>query len=116
MLLETALELFANWWWLIAIVVTVRFLRAIAPGKRFRRKPRKDHSSRTERRQRRAASRKSRVAKRQPGRQVEVPTRTITGKAYVTDGDEIRVAQWEVQIAGLDAPEWDQKAKHQDGY
>jgi len=43
-------------------------------------------------------------------------TRTITGKAYVTDGDGIRVAKREVRIAGLDAPEWDQKAKHRDGY
>lgn len=42
--------------------------------------------------------------------------RTLTGKAYVTDGDGIRVARQEVRIAGLDAPEWDQKAKHQDGY
>ena len=38
------------------------------------------------------------------------------GKAWVTDGDGIRVARQEVRIAGLDAPEWDQKAKHQDGY
>ena len=40
----------------------------------------------------------------------------ITGKAYVTDGDGIRVSGQEVRFAGLDAPEWDQVAKHQDGY
>ena len=43
-------------------------------------------------------------------------TRTITGKAYVTDGDGIRLAGQEVRIVGIDAPEWDQKAKHRDGY
>ena len=40
----------------------------------------------------------------------------IAGKAYVTDGDGIRVAGREVRIVGIDAPEWDQKAKHVDGY
>lgn len=42
--------------------------------------------------------------------------RRIIGKAYVTDGDGIRVAGHEVRFVGLDAPEWDQRAKHQDGY
>ena len=35
----------------------------------------------------------------------------ITGKAYVTDGDGIRVSGQEVRFAGLDAPEWDQMTK-----
>ena len=43
-------------------------------------------------------------------------TGTLAGKAYVTDGDGIRVSGQEVRLAGLDAPEWDQRAKHQDGY
>ena len=43
-------------------------------------------------------------------------TGTIAGKAYVTDGDGIRVSGQEVRFAGLDAPEWDQVAKHRDGY
>lgn len=34
----------------------------------------------------------------------------------MTDGDGIRVARQEIRLAGLDAPEWDQRAKHQDGY
>ena len=115
MLLETVPGLFADWWWLIALIVIVAFLRAVAPGKR-RRKRKNDHSRRTGRGQRRAASRKSFVTRSQPARRVESSTRTITGKAYVTDGDGIRVAGQEVRLAGLDAPEWDQKAKHQDGY
>ena len=41
---------------------------------------------------------------------------TLTGKAYVTDGDGIRVSGQEVRFAGLDAPEWNQRAKHRDGY
>ncbi len=41
---------------------------------------------------------------------------TVTGKAYVTDGDGIRVSGREIRLAGLDAPEWNQPAKHQDGY
>ena len=43
-------------------------------------------------------------------------TDTITGKAYVTDGDGLRVAGQEIRLAGLDAPEWNQLAKHRDGY
>ena len=58
----------------------------------------------------------SSVVQLHPTHRVESPARTITGKAYVTDGDGIRVAQQEVRLAGLDAPEWDQKAKHGDGY
>ena len=34
-------------------------------------------------------------------------TGTIAGKAYVTDGDGIRVSGQEVRFAGLDSPEWD---------
>lgn len=41
---------------------------------------------------------------------------TLSGKAYVTDGDGIRVNGHEVRLAGLDAPEWDQVAQHRDGY
>ena len=44
------------------------------------------------------------------------PARTIAGKAYVTDGDGIRVSGQEIRIAGIDAPEWDQPAQHGDGY
>ena len=51
--------------------------------------------------------------KRPPARR---PTGPIAGKAYVTDGDGIRVSRQEVRFSGLDAPEWNQLAKHQDGY
>ena len=44
------------------------------------------------------------------------PWGTITGRAYVTDGDGIRVSGYNIRLAGLDAPEWDQFAKHQHGY
>ena len=40
----------------------------------------------------------------------------LAGKAWVIDGDSIRVSGQEVRFAGLDAPEYDQVAKHQDGY
>ncbi len=39
----------------------------------------------------------------------------IVGKAYVTDGDGIRVSRQEIRFSGLDAPEWDQPAKRQNG-
>jgi endonuclease YncB( thermonuclease family) len=39
----------------------------------------------------------------------------IYGKAYVTDGDGLRVAGFEVRIAGVDAPEWDQIAQYHSG-
>lgn len=40
----------------------------------------------------------------------------ITGKAYVTDGDGLRVSRQTIRIAGIDAPEHDQPATHTDGY
>ena len=46
-----------------------------------------------------------------------IPSQTaITGKAYVIDGDSIKVAGQEIGLAGLDAPEWGQLARHQQGY
>lgn len=44
------------------------------------------------------------------------PGGTITGKAYVIDGDGIRVSGYNIRLAGLDAPEWDQWAQHRHGY
>ena len=43
------------------------------------------------------------------------PGAVIAGKAYVTDGDGIRVAGRDVRLAGIDAPECDQWAKRRDG-
>ena len=116
MLLEATSGWFANWWWLIVLVVALAMLRAVAPGTRSNRNRKKGHSRRTGRAQRRASSRKSSVAQPHPPHRAESFARTITGKAYVTDGDGIRVARQEVRLAGLDAPEWDQKARHRDGY
>ena len=116
MLLEAVSGWTASWWWLIALVVALAVLRKVAPGKRSRRNRRKGHWRRTQRARRRAASYSSSVVQLHPAHRGESRARTITGKAYVTDGDGIRVAQQEVRLAGLDAPEWDQKAKHRDGY
>ena len=44
------------------------------------------------------------------------PGRTISGRAFVTDGDGLRVRGHTIRIAGVDAPEHDQAAKHRDGY
>ncbi len=44
------------------------------------------------------------------------PARTITGKACVTDGDGLRVSGYEIRLAALDAPEYDQRAMHRGGY
>ena len=44
------------------------------------------------------------------------PPAAITGKAYVTDGDGLRVSGYEIRLAALDAPEFDQRAMHRDGY
>ena len=56
--------------------------------------------------------------RRAPGRR-HVPApgagSVITGKAWVTDGDGLRVSGHRVRFAGLDAPELDQWAKHRDG-
>ena len=113
-LLEPVFRLVASWWWLIALVVTIVILREVVFRKRPRRFRDKGYSTRTGRG--RAASRKSSVTQIHPAHRVESPTHTITGRAYVTDGDGIRVARQEVRLAGLDAPEWDQMAKHGDGY
>ncbi|MDE0058994.1 MAG: thermonuclease family protein [Defluviicoccus sp.] len=43
------------------------------------------------------------------------PGDTISGKAYVTDGDGLRVRGRTIRIAGVDAPEHDQAARHRDG-
>ncbi len=41
---------------------------------------------------------------------------TIQGWAKVTDGDGIKVKGYTVRLAGLDAPEWNQPAKHRFGF
>ena len=46
----------------------------------------------------------------------EPRTEVVYGKAYVTDGDGIRVSGYNIRLTGLDAPEWGQVAKHQHGY
>lgn len=41
---------------------------------------------------------------------------TASGRAKVTDGDGIKVRGYCVRLAGLDAPEWNQTAKHRFGF
>ncbi len=57
--------------------------------------------------------------RRQPGRARHTPAPEvggiIAGKAWVTDGDGLRVSGHRVRFSGLDAPELDQWAKHRDG-
>ena len=50
-----------------------------------------------------------------PARRAESPIHTIAGNAYVTGGDGVQVAGQEVRLVGLNAPEWDPQAEHQDG-
>lgn len=116
MLLEAVSGQFADWWWLIALAATVFVLRAFTPREHSRRRRRKGYPEKTGRRQRRATSRKLAVVHPLHSQRVKEPSNWITGKAYVTDGDGIRVANQEVRLIGLDAPEWDQYAQHQKGY
>ena len=53
----------------------------------------------------------------QGGRRLPTPEAgsVIAGKAWVTDGDGLRVSGYRVRFAGLDAPELDQWAKRRDG-
>ncbi len=44
------------------------------------------------------------------------PGDLIKGWAKVTDGDGVKVKGYTVRLAGLDAPEWNQKAKHRFGF
>lgn len=92
MLIEGVLGLVVEMWWLILLVVGIALISASISGKR---------SS-----QRQSSGLRNRV------RRVD---NTIAGKAFVTDGDGIRVAGREVRIYGIDAPEWDQLAKHSNG-
>ena len=48
-------------------------------------------------------------------RTAERKSRTIAGKAWVADGDGLRVAGEEIRLAGIDAPEHEQPAKGPDG-
>ena len=50
------------------------------------------------------------------GRSKKRPGDTIKGWAKVTDGDGIKVRGYRVRLAGLDAPEWNQPAKHRFGF
>ena len=44
------------------------------------------------------------------------PGDVIKGGAKMTDGDGVKVKGYTVRLAGLDAPEWNQPAKHRFGF
>ena len=93
MLIEGVLELVTEMWWLILLVVGIALISASVSGKSFRSSRRGGALRNSERR----------------------TNGTLIGKAYVTDGDGLRVAGQEVRIFGIDAPEWDQLAKNPSG-
>ena len=86
MLLDSILGFLVEFWWVVALVVLLGLLNALLIRKHSRR------------------------------RRLENTKNTLMGKAYVTDGDGVRVDGAEVRIFGIDAPEWDQRAKHREGY
>lgn len=61
-------------------------------------------------------TRKRRYSPKKSLRRTITGRATINGKAYVTDADGITVSGYTIRLTGLDAPEWGQLAKHQDGY
>ena len=111
MLIQAFLAFLSDWWWLIAIFFTVVILNAIISRKGSRRSRSKSFSRNIGRRVGRATPREKLSSEPPFESRIDV----ITGKAYVTDGDGIRVARREVRIVGIDAPEWDQRARHSNG-
>ena len=133
--LEPQLDMFSDLWWLFALGVLAALVGAVSKLLIPKRSGRRRRSRAADGRapgQRSASVRrfdrtpgssrygKSRAQERFVSRTDSSPCRplsgTLAGKAYVTDGDGIRVSGHEVRFAGLDAPEWDQLAKHRDGY
>ena len=133
--LEPQLDMFSDLWWLAALGAVAALVGAVSKAlipKRSGRRRRSRRANWRKARHRSAGVRsfdrtpgssrygKSRAQERFVSRADSSPCRplngTLAGKAYVTDGDGIRVSGQEVRFAGLDAPEWDQVAKHRDGY
>lgn len=93
MLLDGVLGLIAENWWLILLAAVIVLIGTFIN---------------------KSGSRRSRLI----GNSSESVRRsysTISGKAFVTDGDGLRVARQEVRIFGIDAPEWNQLAKDSNG-
>ena len=94
-----------------AILLLARGALRRRPRRRFPRQarsPRRDRSS--------SGGNVHVLRPRRGSRPRQRPARSVAGKAYVTDGDGFRVSGHEIRIAGIDAPEWDQPARHRDGY
>ena len=133
--LEPRLDMFSDLWWLFAIGVLAALVGAASKLLVPRRSGRRGRSKGGNWRESGHRSANVRSFHRNPGasqlrdpraltefvsRVYSEPCRplngTLYGKAYVTDGDGIRVSGQEVRFAALDAPEWDQVAKHRDGH
>ena len=116
MILDTILGLLLEWWWVIVLVVAIAILNEFVNGKRSHRSRRVRYSGKARRRGYRATPRKSRQREPTSKGQFGTASDVISGNAFVTDGDGIRVAGKEVRIVGIDAPEWNQMAQHSDGH
>lgn len=111
-------------WAVLGVLVGFYLLWILRDLRHFRRRLRRGFRRRFFRRRR---FRRSRAAATRSARHAVAPPpggtfgsarspRTLSGRATVTDGDGIHVSGQAIQFVGLDAPEWDQVAKHQDGY
>lgn len=133
--LEPQLDMFSDLWWLFAVAIFAVLVgtasKTLVP-RQSRRRRRSRREIRREPERRPPAVRaidlncgashlgdplarvefNSRVDS-EPRRLLDV---TLAGKAYVTDGDGLPLSGREVRFAGLDTPEWNQVAKHRDGY
>ena len=84
--------------WVLVFLVVLRFVHRLLWTRRVPRYSRHPSSQ-------------SHPVNQTPGNRLRRSTQRISGKAYVTDGDGLRVNGLEVRIAGIDAPEHDQIAK-----
>ena len=95
--------------------MVIAIFHELANGKRSRRSRRKSYSRKTGSRKYRPSPTNSWVNQPLSAGRSRDARDFIRGRAYVTDGDGIRIRGQEVRIVGIDAPEWDQLAKHSDG-
>ena len=114
--LDALLGIVSELWWLIALAIGILMLYKFGTRKHPRRRKDTSFSRQAGRRVHRTTRPKSSINQAIPfKRPLGSGSRFLVGKAYVTDGDGIRIAGQEVRMVGIDAPEWDQRAKRADG-